>query len=108
MSGSEQRGRRVRPPAVVLAALLVLAGAVTLGVALHAQHSPRAPPPAPRHRRQPPPLPPRRRPPRCRVRRAPHPAPRPPRRRGCCCPPLPRPIWRCRRSASPPTCSTWG
>src|SRR4051794_9883361 len=44
MSGSEQRGRRVRPPAVVLAALLVLAGAVTLGVALHAQQSPPRPP----------------------------------------------------------------
>jgi sortase (surface protein transpeptidase) len=44
MSGNEQRGRRVRLPAVVLAVLLVLAGAVTLGVALHAQKSPPQPP----------------------------------------------------------------
>ena len=44
MSGSERRGRRVRLPAVVLAALLVLAGAVTLVVALHAQQSPPQPP----------------------------------------------------------------
>jgi hypothetical protein len=44
MSGTEQRGRRVRLPAVVLAVLLVLAGAVTLGVALHAQESPPQPP----------------------------------------------------------------
>ena len=42
----EQRGRRARLPAVVLAALLVLVGAVTLGVALHAQQSPPRPPAA--------------------------------------------------------------
>ena len=44
MSGTEQRGRRVRLPAVVLAALLVLAGALAVGVALHAQQSPPQPP----------------------------------------------------------------
>ena len=44
MSGTEQRGRRRRLPAVVLAALLVLAGALALGVALHAQESPPQPP----------------------------------------------------------------
>ena len=44
MSGPEQRGRRSRRPAVVLAALLVLAGALTLGVALRAQQSPPQPP----------------------------------------------------------------
>ncbi|WP_138731517.1 class F sortase [Modestobacter excelsi] len=44
MSGTLQRGRRGRLPAVVLAALLVLAGALALGVALHAQQSPPQPP----------------------------------------------------------------
>src|SRR4051812_8891502 len=44
MPGTEQRGRRRRLPAVVLAALLVLAGALALGVALHAQQSPPRPP----------------------------------------------------------------
>jgi hypothetical protein len=46
VSGSEQRGRRVRLPAVVLAVLLAVVGAVTLGVALHAQTSPPQPPAA--------------------------------------------------------------
>jgi hypothetical protein len=44
MSGTEQRGRRRRLPAVVLAALLVLAGALALGVALRAQQAPPQPP----------------------------------------------------------------
>jgi sortase family protein len=44
MSGTEQRGRRGRLPAVLLAALLVLAGASAAGVALHAQTSPPQPP----------------------------------------------------------------
>ena len=44
MPGDEQRRRRVRLPAVVLAVLLVAAGSVTLGVALRAQESPPRPP----------------------------------------------------------------
>ena len=43
MSGTEQRGRRGRLPAVVLAVLLVLAGAVAVGVAVRAQTSPPQP-----------------------------------------------------------------
>jgi sortase (surface protein transpeptidase) len=44
MSGTEQHGRRLRRPVATLAALLVLAGALTLGVALHAQRSAPRPP----------------------------------------------------------------
>ena len=44
MTGDEQRRGRGRPTAVVLAVLLVLAGAVSLGVALHAQEAPPQPP----------------------------------------------------------------